>query len=76
MALFLSILNCLLLCVVYAEELDGTESRYTFLLYLNDDFKGGETAFPKLNKTITPKKGTFYLISLSLSLSHRFSLLT
>jgi prolyl 4-hydroxylase len=42
---------------VYADELDGTESRYTFLIYLNDGFKGGETAFPKLNKKVEPKKG-------------------
>lgn len=29
----------------------------TFLIYLNDDYDGGETYFPKLNKTIKPKKG-------------------
>ena len=34
-------------------------NRYaTFLLYLNDDFTGGETYFPKRNKKIVPKKGT------------------
>lgn len=27
------------------------------LLYLNDNFQGGETYFPKLDVTITPKKG-------------------
>lgn len=30
----------------------------TFLVYLNDDFSGGETSFPKLRQTIVPKKGT------------------
>ena len=33
-------------------------NRYaTFLLYLNDDFTGGETFFPKRNKKIKPEKG-------------------
>ena len=30
---------------------------FTFMIYLNDDFEGGGTNFPKLNKTIQPKKG-------------------
>lgn len=30
---------------------------YTFLIYLNDDFDGGETDFPEIGVTITPKKG-------------------
>ena len=30
---------------------------YTVLIYLNDDFEGGETVFPKINKTIKPEKG-------------------
>jgi prolyl 4-hydroxylase len=29
----------------------------TVLVYLNDDYTGGETAFPKLGVTVTPKKG-------------------
>jgi prolyl 4-hydroxylase len=29
----------------------------TFLMYLNDDFEGGETVFPKLQTTVFPKKG-------------------
>lgn len=29
----------------------------TFLIYLNDDFTGGETEFPQINKKIIPKKG-------------------
>ncbi len=35
---------------------ERTESRWTFLLYLNDDFAGGETEFDDL--TIAPKLGT------------------
>lgn len=33
------------------------QRRSTLLIYLNDSFKGGETVFPKINKTIVPKKG-------------------
>ena len=29
----------------------------TFIVYLNDDFTGGETAFPKLDQKITPRQG-------------------
>jgi prolyl 4-hydroxylase len=29
----------------------------TFIMYLNDDFTGGETHFPNINKSIVPKKG-------------------
>ena len=35
----------------------GGQRIYTFFIYLNDDFEGGETEFPKLNKKIKPKKG-------------------
>lgn len=38
-------------------ELDGTESRYTFLLYLNGESEGGETAFPNANAQVTPTTG-------------------
>jgi prolyl 4-hydroxylase len=31
--------------------------RITLLIYLNDDFEGGETFFPNLNYTAQPKKG-------------------
>jgi prolyl 4-hydroxylase len=30
---------------------------WSFLIYLNDDFEGGSTNFPKLQYEITPKKG-------------------
>lgn len=29
----------------------------TVLLYLNDNFDGGETVFPKINKSVKPEKG-------------------
>ena len=29
----------------------------TVLIYLNDNFEGGETVFPKINKTVIPQKG-------------------
>lgn len=29
----------------------------TFLIYLNDDYTGGETVFPELNKTVKPETG-------------------
>ena len=29
----------------------------TVLFYLNDNFEGGETIFPKINKLVKPKKG-------------------
>lgn len=34
----------------------GEASCFTFMIYLNDDFEGGETTFE--NHTILPKKGT------------------
>lgn len=33
------------------------DRRATFLIYLNDDFKGGETNFPSIGLTIQPKRG-------------------
>lgn len=43
------------------ELADGVASRLTLVFYLNDDFTGGETDFPELKKTITPKRGTALL---------------
>jgi hypothetical protein len=37
---------------------DGTKSLLTFMVYLNDDFEGGETHFPEQGETIAPKTGT------------------
>lgn len=33
------------------------QRKMTLLIYLNDDYEGGETEFPNLNLKITPKKG-------------------
>lgn len=37
----------------------------TLLIYLNDDFEGGQTRFPNLNRSIKPKKGSavFFWVS-------------
>ncbi len=36
---------------------DTNDRIYTIIIYLNDDFEGGETYFKNLNTTIKPKKG-------------------
>ena len=35
----------------------GVQSLLTLVFYLNDDFEGGQTDFPELRKTVTPRKG-------------------
>lgn len=37
---------------------EGGQRVFSSLLYLNDDFEGGETDFPKYNVTVKPKIGT------------------
>lgn len=39
----------------YFERTNGERSRLTFMIYLNDGFKGGETAFEEV--AVTPEKG-------------------
>lgn len=43
----------------FCKRLDGDNGPrlLTFLIYLNDDFEGGDTHFPHINKTIKPEKG-------------------
>lgn len=42
----------------YCKRLNNEGYRLaTVLIYLNDDFTGGETVFPKINKTVKPIKG-------------------
>jgi len=43
----------------FCKRMDGEKGpRYiTFLIYLNDDFTGGETVFPNINKSVKPEKG-------------------
>ena len=45
---------------------DNTESNYTAIIYLNDNFDGGATYFNDLDKDITPKKGLLLLFDHSL----------
>jgi len=35
----------------------GGQRKYSALIYLNDDFEGGETYFPKINYTVKPEIG-------------------
>jgi predicted 2-oxoglutarate/Fe(II)-dependent dioxygenase YbiX len=44
----------------YARSPDE-ESLFTFIVYLNDDFTGGETDFPELETTVVPEAGTALL---------------
>jgi prolyl 4-hydroxylase len=40
------------------ERMNKEGPRYlTVLIYLNDNFEGGETIFPKINKSVKPEKG-------------------
>jgi prolyl 4-hydroxylase len=43
----------------YCSRMNGSDGPrlLTVLLYLNDNFDGGETVFPKINKSVKPKKG-------------------
>lgn len=45
-------------CILpHTDSGDTTPRPYTFILYLNDDYTGGETHFPFLNKTFRLNKG-------------------
>ena len=43
----------------FCERMDGKYGPrlFTVLFYLNDNFEGGETVFPKINKVVKPEKG-------------------
>ena len=43
----------------FCERMDGTYGPrlFTVLFYLNDNFEGGETVFPKINKSVVAEKG-------------------
>jgi prolyl 4-hydroxylase len=41
----------------YKKHYDGKNRTKTALIYLNDGFKGGETQFVNINKTIKPETG-------------------
>jgi predicted 2-oxoglutarate/Fe(II)-dependent dioxygenase YbiX len=41
----------------YFERANGERSQFTFMIYLNEDFEGGELEFKYLNHRIAPKQG-------------------
>lgn len=42
----------------FCKRMNISGPRYiTVLIYLNDDYEGGETVFPKINKVVKPEKG-------------------
>jgi len=43
----------------YCSRMNGSDGPrlLTVLFYLNDNFEGGETVFPKINKSVKPEKG-------------------
>tara|TARA_B100001057_G_scaffold302964_1_gene303185 strand:- start:501 stop:1052 length:552 start_codon:yes stop_codon:yes gene_type:complete len=43
---------------VDVQDHESAKRYLAFLVYLNDDFKGGETTFPYNNLTVEPKTGT------------------
>lgn len=46
----------------YIDEMErGGQRIITAIMYLNDDFEGGETNFPSYGKKVTPKKGKLIL---------------
>lgn len=46
------------------------ERAFTGILYLNDDFTGGETIFPKLHRKVTPETGTLAIFSSNIFHQH------
>lgn len=43
---------------MHHDSFEGDERKNTIILYLNDDFSGGETYFPELDHKVNPKKGS------------------
>lgn len=41
----------------------GGQRVWTAITYLNDNFDGGETTFPKLKLTVTPKTGSLFMFN-------------
>lgn len=41
----------------HSDDAGGEEIKYGVVLYLNEDFEGGELIYPKLDLEIKPKKG-------------------
>ena len=55
---------------LYYNPRESLKSRWTLLIYLNDNFSGGETVFYdtfwKVSKVITPEKGKALLFDIDL----------
>lgn len=50
----------------------GSYGRHaTLIVYLNDDYAGGETVFPRLSRTVVPKKGKAVLFKNTNPTTHR-----
>jgi hypothetical protein len=47
----------------FRPHMDGSGRTHTLLVYLNDDFEGGETLFPDLDLRIRPRRGTALLFA-------------
>jgi hypothetical protein len=43
---------------LHYDAYEGGRRRRSMVLYLNDDFTGGETYFPEIDHKVTPQKGT------------------
>lgn len=57
----------------FRDHVDATEEfprKVSILLYLNDDYTGGEIVFTKLNMSIKPKKNTLIMFPSSEEFSH------
>jgi prolyl 4-hydroxylase len=44
--------------VITKKNENRTYRVFTFLIYLNDDYTGGQTKFPKINFTVQPRKNS------------------
>jgi len=45
----------------FKPHVDGLDRSHTLLVYLNDDFAGGETWFPEIDLVVPPKRGSALL---------------
>lgn len=43
---------------IHHDAFNGDERRHTVLVYLNEDFEGGETFLPEIDLKVVPKKGS------------------
>jgi len=63
--------HCDVLDVITGQPFENCEERiYTGVLYLNDDYEGGETFFPYLDVKIKPEKGKLLLFPSNIGYIH------